>query len=172
MEIKTKKMNESRCIKMRNVFPTDTNYHNTLFGGELMKTIDDLASLAARKHSRLSVVTASMDSVDFLQPINPGDCVYVEAFCTYTGTSSMEIFCKVIAESIETWARRIAATSFLTFIAFDKQGKPTAVPKVIPESDEEIRLYDTGAERAERRKERRKNSQQWADTLSTNIYWE
>lgn len=172
MTLAPKKMNESRCITMRNVFPRDTNYHNTLFGGELMKTIDDLSSLVARKHCRMDVVTASSDSVDFLHPINPGDCVSFEAYCTYTGTTSMEIFCKVITENLNAGTKKIAATSFLTFVALDEHGKPAKIPGIIPESNEEKRLFETGAERARARKERRKNSQKWADSLSEDTYWE
>ncbi|MDV2888210.1 acyl-CoA thioesterase, partial [Alkalihalophilus pseudofirmus] len=83
------------------------NNYNTLFGGILMKKLDDAATLSARRHSRVKeCVTASTDSIDFLCPIHQTDSVCVESFVTYTGRTSMEIFCKVIAEDIITGERR------------------------------------------------------------------
>src|ERR1700745_3456958 len=108
---------ESRCFKTSRIFPTDVNNHNTLFGGKLMSYIDDIASIAASKHSRRSVVTASTDSVDFLHPIRMTDSVCLESFVTWTGRSSMEVFVKVITEDLKSGEREIAATAFLTFVA-------------------------------------------------------
>lgn len=86
-----------------------------------MKKLDDAATLSARRHSReKECVTASTDSIDFLCPIHQTDSVCVESFVTYTGKTSMEVFCKVIAEDIMTGERRIAATAFLTFVALGK----------------------------------------------------
>ncbi|MCS0543022.1 acyl-CoA thioesterase, partial [Aeromonas veronii] len=118
---------ESFVVKTSNVFPPDTNYHGTMFGGKLMAYIDDVASISAVRHSRSPVVTASTDSVDFLHPINEGSSVCLEAFVTYTGRSSMEVFVKVIAEDLYTGERHICALSFLTFVALDENGKPKPV---------------------------------------------
>lgn len=163
---------ETRCYKTNRVFPTDVNNHNTLFGGKLMAYIDDIASIAAYKHCRRSVVTASTDSVDFLTPIRPTDSVCFESFVTYTGTSSMEVFVKVIKEDLRTGERHIAATSFLTFVALDENNRPVPVPKVIPQTEEEIRLNETAVQRAEMRKQRREQSKKFADVLTTNYAWE
>jgi acyl-CoA hydrolase len=163
---------ESRCYKTSRIFPTDVNNHNTLFGGKLMAYIDDIASIAASKHCRNMVVTASTDSVDFLFPIRPTDSVCLESFVTWTGKSSMEVFVKVMTEDLKTAERQIAATSFLTFVALDDNGKPIIVPRVIPETEEEKRLNETALHRAEMRRIRREESKKFADFLTTTFPWE
>ncbi|QYR23957.1 acyl-CoA thioesterase [Paenibacillus sp. sptzw28] len=163
---------QSRCYKTARIFPTDVNNHNTLFGGKLMSYIDDIASIAASKHCRYSVVTASTDSVDFLSPIRPTDSVCLESFVTWTGTTSMEVFVKVLTEDLRTSERKIAATSFLTFVAKDDNNKPVRVPQVIPETEEEKKLHETAVQRAEMRKQRRLESEKFANYLTIHFPWE
>ncbi|MEH7386955.1 acyl-CoA thioesterase [Bacillus sp. JJ1521] len=163
---------ESFVVKTSNVFPPDTNYHGTMFGGKLMAYIDDVASIAAVRHSRSPVVTASTDSVDFLHPIHEGSSVCLEAFVTYTGRSSMEVFVKVIAEDLYTGERNICALSFLTFVALDENGKSKPVPKVIPKSEEEKMLHESAKERAENRKRRKKENEKMASKFSITLPWE
>jgi acyl-CoA hydrolase len=142
-----------------------------MFGGKLMSDVDMLASISATRHSRRECVTASTDSVDFLSPITQQDSVCFESFVTWTGTSSIEVFVKIIAENLITGDRKIAATAFLTFVALDENGKPTKVPKIIPETMEEKKLFETGKERAEKRKEHRKSSKELASFFTTNNPW-
>ncbi|MFS0861230.1 acyl-CoA thioesterase [Fredinandcohnia sp. 179-A 10B2 NHS] len=168
----TKYCKESFVVKTSNVFPPDTNSHGTLFGGKLMAYIDDVASIAAVRHSRSAVVTASTDSVDFLHPIYEGSSVCLEAFVTYTGRTSMEVFVKVIAEDLLTGKRNICALSFLTFVALDEEGKPRPVPKVIPKSDEEKMLHESAKTRAETRKRRKKDNEKMAQQFSIALPWE
>lgn len=163
---------ESRVIRTYRVFPTDTNTHNTLFGGKLMSDIDMTASISASRHSRKECVTASTDSVDFLHPIPPDVSVCLESYVSHTGRSSMEIFVKVITEDLLSGERKIAATSFLTFVALDDDKNPTAVPQVIPETDEEKKLFETAAARAEERRHHRANSKELAAHLTTHKPWE
>lgn len=170
MEAKT--CNESRVIRTSRIFPNDVNNHNTLFGGKLMSDMDMVASISATRHSRTECVTASTDSVDFLIPITPENSVCFESFVTYTGSSSMEVFVKIIAESLLNSDRKIAATAFFTFVALDENGKPTKVPGVIPETEEEKKLHETGKERAEVRKEHRKHSKELAGYFTTKKPWE
>ncbi|MFB6468293.1 acyl-CoA thioesterase [Cytobacillus sp. Hz8] len=168
-----KKASESRVVSTSQVLSCDLNNYNTLFGGILMKKIDDVSSLSARRHSRVKeCVTASMDSIDFLCPIHQSDSVCVESFVTRTGRTSMEIFCKVIAEDLITGDRRVAATAFLTFVALDENKKPVEVPGIQPESDEEIFLYNTGKERADTRKLRRRKSKELAEYITLEKPWE
>jgi len=163
---------ESRCFKTSRIFPTDVNNHNTLFGGKLMSYIDDIASIAAHKHCRHSVVTASTDSVDFLYPIHTSDSVCLESFVTWTGTTSMEVFVKVVTEDLKTGVRRIAATSFLTFVALNENNKPAAVPEVVPETEEEIKLHESAPHRAEIRRIRREESKKLAGHFTMKYPWE
>lgn len=170
MEAKTCK--ESRVIRTSRIFPNDVNNHNTLFGGRLMSDVDMIASISAVRHSRKECVTASTDSVDFLIPITPDNSVCFESFVTWTGTSSMEVFVKIIAENLKSGERKIAATAFLTFVALDDDGKPSKVPGLIPETEEEIKLFETGKERAEKRKIHRRNSKELASFFTTHKPWE
>lgn len=168
-----KYIKESRVVQSDLVLPYDTNNHNSLFGGILMKKIDAVASIASRRHCRSEVVTASTDSVDFLHPIFPTDSVCIEAFVTWTGKSSMEVFVKVIAEDLNKGDRRMAATAFLTFVALNKKDQTfLEVPKVVPETEEEIYLHETAEERAMIRKNRRAKSKELAERLSMKKPWE
>lgn len=168
-----KKVKESRIVNTDQVLACDLNNYNTLFGGVLMRKLDGCATLSARRHSRVKeCVTASTDSIDFLCPIHQTDSVCVESFVSYTGRTSMEVFCKVIAEDMITGERRIAATAFLTFVALDENKQPVEVPGIIPETEEEKFLYETGKERAEIRKFRRKKSKELAEIISVEKPWD
>ncbi|RFU60442.1 acyl-CoA thioesterase [Peribacillus glennii] len=171
--MEAKKAKDSRIVNTAQVLSVDLNNYNTLFGGVLMKKLDDAATLSARRHSRVKeCVTASTDSIDFLCPIHQTDSVCVESFVTYTGRTSMEIFCKVIAEDILTGERRIAATAFLTFVALGEDKRPVEVPAVVPETEEEKFLYNTGKERAEIRKFRREKSKELARYITLEKPWD
>lgn len=162
-----KPMKDTLSIKTGYVLPPDTNHHGTLFGGKLMAYIDDIASIAATKLARKPVVTASTDSVDFLKPIRVGDAVTLEARVSYTGTTSMEVFVKALSENLMTGEQEVAAISFLTFVALDENGRPTEIPEVIAESEEEKWLNETGANRASHRKARKKYSKELVEFFST-----
>ncbi|MCP3738250.1 acyl-CoA thioesterase [Rossellomorea sp. BNER] len=166
--VKEKFMKDTKTIKTAHVLPPDTNHHGTLFGGKLMAYIDDVASIAATKHARNIVVTASTDSVDFLQPIKEGDAVTLEAMVTYTGRSSIEVCVKVTSENLLTGEIVVAAISFLTFVAVDENGRPTPVPQVIPQTEGEKWLNETAQNRAGHRKARKQHSQELADFFAEN----
>ncbi|MFD1707796.1 acyl-CoA thioesterase [Siminovitchia sediminis] len=161
-----KKMRESLTIKTSHVAPPDTNHHGNLFGGKLMSDIDDAASIAAGRFARKPVVTVSTDSVDFFKPIRIGDAVTLEAIVTWSGRTSMEVFVKVVSEHLLTGEKSIAAFSFLTFVALDENGRPTPVPKAVPESEEEHWLNKTAETRAAHRQARKKESKKLADFFS------
>lgn len=162
-----KECKESRVVRTSRVFPNDVNNHNTLFGGRLMSDVDQVASISAARHSRKECVTASTDSVDFLHPIRPSDSVCFESFVTWTGSSSMEVFVKIVAEDLKSGDRKIAATAFLTFVALDDNRRPAVVPGVIPVSDEEKKLHETAPMRAKKRQEHKAHSKELAAFLTT-----
>ena len=139
---KTIAMSRSLAIQENIVLPGDTNAHNTLFGGLLMKHIDETAAISARRHCRGAVVTASNDGVHFHRPIQRDDIVILESYVCSVGRTSMEIFVKILTEaSGEDDSRHVAAISFLTFVALDENGKPTEVPFVEPDSEEEKKVF-------------------------------
>jgi acyl-CoA hydrolase len=145
----------SRTVLTEIIFPADTNYHGTLFGGRVMQFIDKVATIASMRHSRKAVVTASSDSLDFLAPVKLGEAIQLEAFVAWSHRSSMEVFVKVESENLFTGEKKTTATSYLTFVALDDNGQPALVPAVIPETDEERRLFETAEARYEARKKRK-----------------
>lgn len=166
--MEAKKMQETRIIHTDQVLINDLNNYSTLFGGVLMKKMDACATLSARRHSRVKeCVTASTDSVNFLKPIRQSDSVAIESFVCYTGKKSMEIFCKVVAENLDTGERRIAATAFFTFVPLDENKRPLEVPGVIPETEEEKYLFETGKERERIRKLKREQNNVLVSKLTT-----
>jgi acyl-CoA hydrolase len=171
--MEAKKISETRVIHTDQVLLNDLNNYHTLFGGVLMKKMDACATLSARRHSRVKqCVTASTDSVNFLYPIQQRDSVSIESFVCYTGRRSMEIFCKVVAEDLETGERKIAATAFFTFVPLDENKKPLEVPEVLPETEEEKYLYQTGKEREKIRRLKREQNKELVSRLSPEKVWD
>ncbi len=144
----------SRIIQTKLVLPPDTNHLQTIFGGIVLSYIDEIAALSAMKHSNSVVVTASIDSVDFLSSAKVGNALGLEAFVTATGRTSMEVYVKVFSSNLLTDEKTLTTESFLTMVAVDSSGKPVPVPKVIPETPEEQRLFETAPARKENRKKR------------------
>ena len=145
----------SRTVMTNLVLPPDTNNHGTIFGGNIMAYIDKVASIACMRHARKPVVTASSDSLDFLEPVKVGEAVQIEAFVTWTHNTSMEVFVQVESENLMTGEVKLTATSYLTFVALGSDGRPTHVPLVVPETEEEQRHYQTAPSRYEMRKQRK-----------------
>ncbi|CAM4346815.1 acyl-CoA thioesterase [Jeotgalicoccus halotolerans] len=165
-----KLMSESYAVKTANVLPPDSNSHGTLFGGRLLQYVDDIAAISARRHSRAAVVTASIDSMDFLLPINIGEIVILEAMVTHTGRSSMEVMVKISKEDLTRESgRELAAFSFLTFVALDENNKTVEVPKIEPDNERLQWLNDTGKERAERRLERKEHSKSLSNFFASDL---
>ncbi|GIO26775.1 acyl-CoA thioesterase [Ornithinibacillus bavariensis] len=169
--MKRKPCSDSLAVKTSHVLPPDTNYHGTLFGGTLMAHIDDVAAIAAVRHCRKAVVTASTDSVDFLEPVKEGNSICVEAFVTYTRNTSMEVFVKAVSEDLLSGERKVCATAFLTFVAVDEDLRPIPVPEVYPVTESEKLLHEGAKERAELRRERRRNSKEFAARFGTSYPW-
>lgn len=151
-----KKTSESRTVLTDIVLPPDTNYHGTIFGGNVMAYMDKVASIAAMRHCRSQVVTASSDSLDFLAPIRTGEAICLEGYVSWTHNTSMEIYVKAEAENLLTGERRLTSQAYLTFVALDENNKPIEVPPVLPETEEERWNYRTAKDRYEIRNRRRK----------------
>lgn len=151
----------SVTVKTSLVLPTDANHLGTMFGGRVMSFADEVAAIAAMRHSQMPVVTASVDSFDFLYPILVGEAISVEAFVTWTGRTSMEVFVRISGEDLLRGERKVTATSFLTMIATDEYGDPAPVPPVEPETEEHRRLNESAPERQRRRRERKKSGDGW-----------
>ena len=129
------------------VLPNDANPLGSLLGGRLMHWIDLAGAMAAHRHSRNYVVTASMDHVDFLTPVRVGDLVILQSSVNRAFKSSMEVGVKVLVENYIRDARSHVASALLTFVAVDRDGHHLPVPPVVPETEDEKRRYEEAGHR-------------------------
>ncbi len=151
----SKTVTESRHESSQLMMPQDANNLGHVFGGVVMSMMDKTAAIAALRHCRHSVVTASIDRVDFREPIHLGDLLVMKASVNYVGRTSMEVGVRVEAEDLLTGKRRHTNSCYLTFVAVDRNGRPVEVPALKPESAEEIRRYQAAEARRRRRLEER-----------------
>lgn len=142
----------SRVEMTEIVFPTDANPLGNVMGGRVMHWVDICAAVAAGRHARTPVVTASVDQIDFLNPVPVGGVVVLLASVNYTGRTSMEVGVKVWQEDRATGARRHVVSAYLTFVSLDPVTRaPAMVPPVLPENDEDRRRFADGRRRRELR---------------------
>lgn len=137
------------------MFPSDANQAGNVHGGTIMKLIDTAAGIAAIRHCRTNIVTASMDRLDFYKPVFVGELVILRASINYVGTTSMEIGVRVEAEEIMTGKVRHTNSAYLTMVSMDENRKPMPVPEITPQTDDEKRRFKEGRARAKRRRELR-----------------
>ena len=136
------------------VLPNDANPLGNLLGGRLMHLIDIAGAMAAHRHARSAVVTASMDHLDFLAPVRVGDLLILRSSVNRAFHTSMEIGVKVWVEYYRSEETLHVSSAYLTFVAVDAAGNRMVVPPVIPETEDETRRYEGAARRREiRRKE-------------------
>ena len=135
------------------VMPHMQNVRGDLFGGELMALVDQAAAVAAIRHAGAPAVTASIDRVDFRERIPLGSLVTCVGTVDCVGNSSMDITVEVYAERVSSGERRHTHTAHVVFVALDEEGRPTRVPRLVPETSEERDRY-ARAESQHRKKER------------------
>lgn len=146
-----RKVSESRSEISELALINDANPLGYLIGGRVMHLVDIAAAIAASRHARCPVVTASVDYMSFLHPIQIGELVTVHSSVNRAWNTSMEVGVKVIAENLMTGEVRHTTSAYLTFVAVDGKGGKLPVPQVIPESEAEKRRYEqAGARRAHR----------------------
>jgi acyl-CoA hydrolase len=143
---------ESKSEMTEIVLPNDANPLNALLGGRLMHWIDMAAAMAAHRHSRQYVVTASIDHLDFLVPVRVGDIVILRSSVNRVYRTSMEVGVKVWVENYHTESNQHVSSAYLTFVAVDATGRRVTVAPVIPETDEEKRRYEDALRRRELRR--------------------
>jgi len=153
-----KKVGESSIVMAQQMNPQDANPAGNVHGGVIMRHIDTAAGVAAHRHARVNVVTASIDRLDFLSPIFVGDLVTFKASVNFVGKTSMEIGVRVEAENLMTGEIRKTASAYLTYVALDKDGKPLQVPPIVPETDDEMRrICEAGRRRQTRLRSKEKD---------------
>lgn len=149
-----RKAAESQSEMTELILPNDTNTLGNLLGGRLMHFIDLVGAMAAYRHSRTHVVTASMDHIDFIAPVHVGDLLILKSSLNRAFNTSMEVGVKVWVENTIAGTHRHVASAYLTFVAVDSQGRRVPVPGLEPETEEEKRRFeDAGRRRELRQKE-------------------
>lgn len=137
------------------VLPEDTNARGTIFGGRVLALVDKCAAVVAMRHARTEVVTVSVDSVDFRNPVRLGDVLLLHGRINAAFGSSMEIEVEVRSEEPRTGIRHLTTRAFLTMVSTDPADKPSAVPAVATVTDEERRRVREAEDRRARRLSRR-----------------
>jgi acyl-CoA hydrolase len=146
-------------IEMREmVLPNDTNLLGNLLGGRLLHLIDIAGAMVAQRFSSHIVATVSIDNVDFKYPSRVGNIVTLKAKLTWAGRTSMEVIVNVYTEDFLTGETKFTNKAYLTFVAVDTSGKPTAVPKLLVETEEEKKEFALAEKRHEDRLKRKMES--------------
>lgn len=138
---------QSAVLMTEMVLPQHTNALGTIFGGTVMSWIDIAGAIAAGKHARSTVVTASIDALHFIAPIKLGHVVELKACVNCTGKTSMEVGVRVDTEDPLTGIKSHSVSAYLTFVALDTNGKPKTVPEIEPETDTEKRRFNAAQKR-------------------------
>ena len=146
--MQAKTVSASQVIMTQLVLPSHTNSLDTIFGGVIMSWIDICGAIAAQRHSNKEVVTASLDSLHFVAPVRKGWVVNLKASVNFVSRTSMEIGVRVDAENPKSGEIYHTATAYLTFVAIGGDGRPSVVPPLTFETDDEKRR----AQQAERRR--------------------
>lgn len=151
---KNSKTPSETAIEMREmVMPNHTNPQNTVFGGTVMSWIDVAAAMVAARHCGRPVVTAHISDIDFIAPIKMGYHVLIQASLNYVGKTSMIVGVKVTSENPYTGECRTTTKAYLTFVALDDLGRPTAVPELVVETEDEIRRFENAKKRVQMKKD-------------------
>jgi len=145
--MKSKTAQESLAIQTQIVLPNDTNIMGNLFGGRLLQWMDIVASIAAHRHCKRVVVTASVNNVSFNNPIIHSSIVTLEAKVSRAFTSSMEVFIDVWVEDPVSGKKLKCNEAIYTFVAIDQNGSPLHVPELVPETEVEKERFESALRR-------------------------
>ena len=141
---------DSASLLGESMMPDQLNNNGTVFGGAILALVDKVGGVVARRHSRTPVVTVSIDRVEFREPIYAGEYVVAQGRIVHAGRTSMDILVTVEAENLMTGVKRRTNRCWLTFVALGADGRPTPVPPLRLESDEDRRLDEMAVRRRER----------------------
>jgi acyl-CoA hydrolase len=146
-----KPVRESASEYSELALPNDANGLGHVLGGKVMHLVDLAGAMAAMRHARRSVVTASIDHMSFLYPVRISQLMILRSSVNRVFRTSMEVGVKVLVEDLLTGDRQHTSSAYLTFVALDEHGKPVEIVPVIPESAEERRRYQQAGERRQYR---------------------
>ena len=156
--LEPKPVRASACEYSEFALPNDANAFGNLLGGKVMHLVDLAGAMAAMRHARKPMVTASIDHMNFLHPVRIGQLVLLRASVNRVFRSSMEVGVKVFVEDLLTGETRHTSSAYLTFVALDAEGKRVPIPQAIPETEDEKRRFEDAGKRREYRLELRKGA--------------
>ncbi len=133
------------------MMPQDANIQGNVYGGTIMKLMDEIAGFVAALHARKNVVTASIDQMSFYEPVYIGNLLLLKASVNFVGKTSMEIGVRIEARDLITGKSVHTGSSYLTFVALDESGKPSEIAQINPETPDEKRRYQEAKTRRQRR---------------------
>jgi acyl-CoA hydrolase len=145
----TRKPSDSLNIQTELIMPGHTNPLGNLMGGNLLSWMDVACGISALKHSGKICVTAGVDNVSFKMPIKVGDVVVIKSFVSRAFNTSMEVYCEVSIQDYAAQEEKLSHNAFFTFVCLDADGKIQAVPPVVPETETEIKLFQSAVRRRE-----------------------
>jgi uncharacterized protein (TIGR00369 family) len=160
MEKEYKSVAKSQVVISELMLPSHSNFNGKIHGGYILSLLDQIAFACASKHSRAYCVTASVDTVDFLKPIEIGELVTMKASVNYVGRSSMVIGIRVEAENIQTGETKHCNSSYFTMVAKDKNGNSVEVPGLILKTDNQIRRFAKSIKRKNMKNKRTREFQE------------
>jgi uncharacterized protein (TIGR00369 family) len=166
MKMQAKRVSESRITIAQQMNPEDANPYGNVHGGVIMKLIDTAGGVAAGRHCRTNVVTASIERLDLLQPIFIGDLVTLKASINMVGRTSMEVGVRVESENLRTGEIRWVASAYLTYVALGSDHRPIPVPPLVLETEDDIRRE---CEARLRRQTRLKAKEREESSCSVNV---
>ena len=149
-----KKASQSLTEQQYLILPAHINHYGRLFGGQLLKWIDELAGIVAMRHCGCTVTTAAIDNLQFQAPAYTGDMVVLRGWVTYVGRTSMEVRVDTYREALDG-TREMINRAYIDMVAINCKGKPTPVPPLVLETEEEHREYEAACRRKQMRKQRR-----------------
>lgn len=161
-----KPVRESRSVLSELALPNDANGIGAVLGGKIMHLVDIAGAIAAARHCRRFVVTASFDHMDFLQPVHIGQLIVLRASINRAFRTSMEAGVKVFAEDLRSSEVRHVASAYLTFVALDEERQPAPVPPAVPETEEEKRRFEQAGERRNYRLTHRNRNRSTPDSAA------
>ena len=144
---KSKTIQATRISIAQLMQPEHANHHGNVHGGWIMKLADEAGALACMRHAQNRVVTVAVDSLVFREPIKIGDLIILNAEVTYAGRTSLEAEVQVISENPITGERKHTNTAYLVYVALDENNKPTSVPELILETEEEKQRMEQAKKR-------------------------
>lgn len=141
-KLRAKSPSESEITTARLMMPTDANVLGNVFGGAIMRYMDEIAAIVAWRHAGKNVVTASIDRMNFYAPVYVGDLLIMKASVNYVGKSSMEIGVRIEAQDPRTRKGTHTGSCYLTYVALDNQGRPTPIPPLKVTTPEETKRFN------------------------------